>query len=182
MNIEERIWTEYRQDLLRFLVARTRDPELAQELVQETLVKAYEVRSSLQDVTKLKGWLFSIARNKLADTYRGRPAHESFDEAVHDRGKEADVVEDTYISQCLLSLADQLPPKYKEAVIMADLQGYKQKAVAAHLELSLTGAKSRIQRGRAMLKDKLFACCPLRFNNAGVPIGCKAASGCQATS
>lgn len=179
MKIEERIWTEYRQDLLRFLVSRTGDPELSQELVQDTLVKAYEARDSLQDIAKVKGWLFSIARNKLSDTYRGKVQHESFDEALHDIGKEPDHLDEILISQCLVSLADKLPPKYRNAVIMADLQGHKQKTVAAHLELSLTAAKSRIQRGRAMLKDKLFACCPLQFDNAGLPIGCDGKASCQ---
>lgn len=174
MHTEERIWQEYRKDLLQFLIARTHDPDLARELVQETLIKAYESRNTLSDLNKLKPWLFAIARNKLVDHYRNAGRFEPFQEGLHDREAVEEKQEDENISGCLAALVRGLPAIYRDAVLLSDLQGQKQKYIADHLGLSLSGAKSRVQRGRAMLKERLFSCCPLTFDDTGIPTHCQA--------
>lgn len=175
MQIEQRIWTEYSDELFRFIVSKSKDPELSKEIVQDTLIKAYETRHTLKDITKLKSWLFTIARHKLIDKYRDKFIFEVFDEQQHDHEAAEYQEADTQISECLASLANKLPDLYKDAVVMSDLEGNKQKVVAEKLGLSLSGTKSRVQRGRQLLKDNLFACCPLTFNSTGQPVSCEGA-------
>jgi len=71
------------------------------------------------------------------------------------------------LSECLRPMIQQLPECYREAVILSELQGLKQKEVAQIHGISVSGAKSRIQRGRAILKDMLSDCCGLKFDHGG---------------
>ena len=66
----------------------------------------------------------------------------------------------------------QLPEKYRQAVQWSDLDGLPQQEVADRLGLSLSGAKSRIQRGRALLKDVLDQCCSFEFDRRGNVTDC----------
>jgi RNA polymerase sigma-70 factor (ECF subfamily) len=183
MNAEQRLWDAYRDDLKKFLMFKGAEADLAQEIVQETLIKAYESRGTLRDVTKLKPWLLSIARNKLTDVFRKANRYDSFDVQLHDSEVNSDFAEvqseGEPIAACLLALVQQLPEEYRIAVTMADLENQKQKAVAEVIGLSVSGAKSRVQRGRSMLKEKLFACCPLRFNESGRPVACESVGSCS---
>lgn len=177
MQIEYQIWEDYRSDLYKFLLSRTKDSDLANDLVQDTLLKAFESRADLKDVTKLKSWLFTIARNKLIDTYRSTKNVEPYDLTKHD-AMEGEEQPDSNMAECVSSLAKSLPEKYAQPLLMSDIQSIKQKDIADQLGLSLSGAKSRVQRGREMLKEKLFACCPLEFNSKGTAVAC-VSSCCQ---
>ncbi len=72
---------------------------------------------------------------------------------------------------------EQLPEPYREAITLTELQGMKQKDLAVKLGISLSGAKSRVQRARKMLKDLFFECCHFEFDRYGTvidyhPIAC----------
>lgn len=178
MRIEEKLWQDHSQALLAYLIAKTRNADLAQEILQDTLVKAYEARDTLKDLSKFKSWLFTIARNKLNDSFRYHSRFETFDELVHDQAFDEPLEREANIGQCLASLANNLPDIYREAVVLSDLERQKQKDVAERLQLSLPATKSRVQRGRKLLKDAIFSCCPLNFNAAGTPVSCQSA-GCN---
>ena len=64
-------------------------------------------------------------------------------------------------------MIEELPPNYREAVFLAELQGRTQREVAEDQGLSLSGAKSRVQRGRAMLQEMLAACCEVELDRRG---------------
>jgi RNA polymerase sigma-70 factor, ECF subfamily len=71
------------------------------------------------------------------------------------------------ISPCLRPMLNYLPEKYREAVRFADLEGMTQIELANRLGLSLSGAKSRVQRGREQLKALLMECCQFEFDCRG---------------
>ena len=68
---------------------------------------------------------------------------------------------------CLLPMIQSLPDHYGQAVMLSEIEGLPQKEVAARQGISLSGAKSRVQRGRSMIKDMMLACCHLEFDRLG---------------
>lgn len=71
------------------------------------------------------------------------------------------------LARCLLPLIERLPAPYRETVEYAEIEGMTQRAAAERLELSHSGAKSRVQRARAMLEADLLASCRVEFDRRG---------------
>ncbi|MEP0545646.1 MAG: sigma-70 family RNA polymerase sigma factor [Rhodothermales bacterium] len=173
------VWTRFRAGLLAFLLRRLPSQADAEDVLQDVFVRIHEGASDLRHPDRLQPWVFAIAHRAVADFYRahGRrpddlPAEAAAEPAVepahvgvapHPDGHD---VHDEVLSW-LVPLVDALPDGYREAVRLADLEGLTQQAVADRLGLSLSGAKSRVQRGRALLGDLLRACCEVEFGPDG---------------
>jgi RNA polymerase sigma-70 factor (ECF subfamily) len=71
------------------------------------------------------------------------------------------------LAQCLLPLLKQLPPPYHQAVMWFEIQGLTQQEVARKQGITLSGAKSQVQRGRRLLKNLLLGCCRVELNHRG---------------
>jgi RNA polymerase sigma-70 factor (ECF subfamily) len=165
----ERIWTELHEDLAGFIRRRVPDEHVADDLVQETFVRIHENLDQLEDADRMAGWVFTIARNVIHEHYRRQPGHAAplDEDAVAatppgplDRWRRDG-------AEWLRELIGALPETYREAVLLSELDGLTQQEVADRLGLSLSGAKSRIQRGRALLKESLERCCDFQFDRRG---------------
>lgn len=163
------IWSLLSADLRRFIRRRIPDDHIADDLLQETFVRIHRHIGSLTDSDRLAAWVYQIARNVIQDHYR-RSAGSTIPIGEIDP---ADVPEDRLSrwrcrsAEWLDELIAQLPERYREAVGLADIEGLLQQEVADRLGLSFSGAKSRIQRGRAMLKEVLLQCCRFEFDRRG---------------
>lgn len=160
----ELVWAEYRERLVRFLSTRVGDRELAEDIAHDVLLRAYRARGSLRDEGWLGAWLFRIARNAVADHFRGHRRMEALPEvAAPDGGRDAS----SLLADCLRPLVGRLPLRYRAAVQLSELVGVPQREVAARLGISLSGAKSRVQRGRRLLRESLLRCCAVEFDAQG---------------
>ena len=74
------------------------------------------------------------------------------------------------LASCLRPMIDELPEQYRDALILSELEGKTQQEVSVIQDISLSGAKSRIQRGRGMLKALMLQCCKIEFDKSGRPI------------
>jgi RNA polymerase sigma-70 factor (ECF subfamily) len=168
--------------LLAFIRRRVHDEHLAEDLLQETFVRIHDGLASLEAEERLAPWVFRIARRTLADHARGRRAEqgESPDELAQPEPDEKNLNRE--VEGWLAEMSAQLPAEYREAVELAELQGLTQAEVARRLGLSLSGAKSRVQRGRARLRELLLACCHLDFDRRGNIIGYERRGGCRGCS
>jgi RNA polymerase sigma-70 factor (ECF subfamily) len=157
--------------LRSFLRRRVRDDATADDLAQETLLKAYRSRAVLHDGTRLEAWLFRVARTTLIDHYRRqKPTEEARAELeAESRDEVASLRAAIAASTC--RFLDDLPESYREPVRLAELEGLPLAEIALRLNLSLTAVKSRVRRGRQMLKRKLQACCRFEFDRLGQVIG-----------
>jgi RNA polymerase sigma-70 factor, ECF subfamily len=165
----EAIWSELSSDLRRFIRRRVSDDHLADDLLQETFVRIHRSIESLADAERLAAWLYTIARNVVHDHYR-----RSTDEPIALGDTDPAETTDDWPNQLhcrtaewLEELVAQLPEKYREAVRLAEIDGLTQQEVADRLGLSLSGAKSRIQRGRVMFRSALEQCCRFEFDRRG---------------
>jgi len=162
------IWTRLSDDLRRFIRRRVSDDHVADDLLQETFVRVHRNLAALQDADRLTAWVYQIARNVIHDHHRlatkttlplvDDPAGEEEDRLACLRSRASGWLEE---------MVRQLPGGYREAVQLSEIEGLPQQEVADRLGLSLSGAKSRIQRGRAMLKDILDQCCHFEFDRRG---------------
>jgi RNA polymerase sigma-70 factor (ECF subfamily) len=154
--------------LYRFVLRRVRDREAAEDIVQEVLVKAYSRQGTLKEPSKLRPWLYQITRNAIVDYYRlRRPAEAVPNNLIHDDIREEGNRAQRELARCLVPLLDELPHPYRQALTLAEFEGATQREVASRLGLSLSGAKSRVQRARKMLRGVLLECCRVELDRRG---------------
>jgi RNA polymerase sigma-70 factor, ECF subfamily len=163
------IWTHLSSDLRRFIRRRISDDHVADDLLQETFVRVHSNIGALQEADRVAAWVYRIARNVIHDHHR-RAAHAAV--ALADADPVDDADECLSQMRCrgagwLDEMIRSLPEGYREAVQLAEIEGLSQQQVADRLGLSLSGAKSRIQRGRVMLKDDLDQCCHFELDSRG---------------
>lgn len=160
--------------LRAFIRRRVSDDATADDLTQETLLKVYRSRSALRDGQRLEAWLYRIARTTLIDFYRRRKPTAEFPAALAaEADDEADDIAQfrQAVTATTRRFLEALPEAYREPVRLAELEGLPLAKIALRSGLSLTAVKSRVQRGRAMLKKKLQDCCRFEFDRQGRVIG-----------
>jgi RNA polymerase sigma-70 factor (ECF subfamily) len=167
MNTSEKVWQEYHSRLRAFIKSRISDDAATDDILQNVFLKMHTGLASLKDAAKLQSWLYQIARNAIIDYYRlQKPTFDIPEWLTHPEPDSGEKVTQE-LSNCLQPMIQLLPDIYREAVILSELKGLKQKEVAQMQGTSLSGAKSRVQRGRALLKEMLADCCRLEFDHEG---------------
>lgn len=163
----EDIWNEFSAQLRGFVFKRIRDPADADDILQDVFVKLHTRIDTLRDEDRLVPWLYQIARHTIIDYYRARQPSPPIPEtlAVEDAPDESDAATD--IASGLNGMVASLPDKYRQAIVLSEFGGLTQRETADRLELSLSGAKSRVQRGRDMLRNQLLDCCHFEFDRLG---------------
>ena len=168
----ETIWNEFSAKLGQFIAARVADPATAEDILQDVFVKIQTRLGQLQDPAKLQGWLYLVARNAIIDHHRTRKETTEVPESLPAEPPAHDVeVED--LKAAFRRLIQSLPEPYRDALMLTEFEGLTQKEMAARLGISLSGAKSRVQRGREQLKQMLLERCEFEFDRLGRIIDCK---------
>jgi RNA polymerase sigma-70 factor (ECF subfamily) len=125
----------------------------------------------LKDPARLQRWIYLIARNAIIDHYRTRKETVEVPETLAaEQEPESDEMEELKTS--FRRMIYNLPKPYREALVLMEFEGRTQQELADRLGISLSGAKSRVQRGREQLKDMLHACCTFEFDRRGKVIDC----------
>jgi len=170
MNSIEQIWQEYHAALHGFIQSRVDDADIADDILQNIFLKISSKIDSLNDASRLKPWIHQITRNAIIDHYRSRKSHTELPETIMAPEKDNAETARQEIEGCMLPLVKHLPDTYREAVMLSEIEGLTQKQVAEKLGLSLPGAKSRVQRGRLMIKDMLNDCCHFEIDHRGTMV------------
>jgi len=156
------------EEIKAFVSSRVANPADAEDLVQEVFVKVHNGLGQVDDDSRIRAWVYQIARNSVIDFYRknGKPSVELEEELLEDKSSYDQNVNEIVI-QWFPTVIAALPEKYRRAVELYELQGMSQQNIAAELGLSLSGAKSRIQRGRDQMRQMLFNCCTFEKDSSG---------------
>ena len=188
----DEMWRDVLAQLRAFVRPRIADPERAEDLVGEILLRIHRNLASLDDRERLPHWVSRIARNAVIDEYRraGRAREQSAGTAqdawpeLSAEADDSDLVQEE-LSRCLRPLLCGLPPEQRRAVEMIDLEGMPQADAARREGVSVSGMKSRVQRGRRRLAQLLDACCALTLDARGLPMDyaptthpCSGSGGC----
>ncbi len=169
--------------LLRYARALTRDPVAAEDLVQDTVVRALERAASFRGASTLNTWLHRILHHRFVDLTRAARTTATDPDDLASR-IESDWQDDAYTvdaetvvvrAETVDELRDaiiHLPAAYRSAVVLHDVQGLTGAAVAEIQDITLAAAKQRISRGRAMLVTQLARGAERRAAVGGVPLRC----------
>lgn len=164
------LWNEYHGKLHAFIAHRVGNADAANDILQDVFLKTHTRLADVREETKLRSWLYQIARNAVSDYFRERRVTSEvvdLPEESGDAGQHA-VRE---LAECLRPMIDSLPDNYRDALVLAELDGLSQRVIAEREGISLSGAKSRVQRARAMLKTVLDDCCRFEFDMRGHLVG-----------
>ena len=152
----------------------------AEDILQEVFIKIHNKIDTLKDNEKMNSWVYQITRNTIIDFYRKqKPNVELSDQEFVEHEYEPDPYKE--FQKDLLDTINELPEKYRDALIKTEYQGLTQKELAKELGISLPGAKSRVQRARNMLRDILMQCCHIEFDRYGTIIDYHAHTCCCCT-
>lgn len=159
------VWERFRRDLFEFIRRRVRDDAVAEDVLQDAFERIHRGIDRLSDEKRVAAWVHAIVRNLIADHYRSERPTEELAELAEEASD--DNRDNRLIGRCLLSMIDELPEGYRVPVRLVEVEGLPQVELASRLGLSPSGAKSRVQRGRAMLRRALASCCRVEFDRRG---------------
>ncbi len=170
---------ELRAAVRRFIGSRVADAATADDLTQEVFVKVQQRVAQVRDPRRLMGWLIQIARNTVADYFRSARSTEVFKEehlAESPEQPESFEREETRLREELAAyirgVVQELPPIYREAIVLTDFDGLSQVELARRLGLSVSAAKSRVHRARAMIRETIDRCCHFEVDRYGKVVDC----------
>lgn len=177
----EKLWRQFSDHIRAFVRSKVSSESEAEDVLQDIFMRIHQGLDRLKDEERVQSWVFGIARRALADHYRNKSSRptdkkadpedssESEDEARSINLADYDGTHDVHeeVLSWLVPMIDELPEMYRVPLKMADVEGKKQQEIADYLGLSLSGAKSRVQRARKKLGEVLAACCDIEFGEEG---------------
>ena len=159
-NHKERVFNQlferYGSDLKRYAYWLAGDRQVAEDLMQETLLRAWKSLDKLQNIRAAKGWLLTIVRRENARRFeRFQPPESKIPlDDLGAREKSYDTSTEAFV---LRQAIRKLPEEYRQPLLMQVLEGYSQKEIAEQIGISSAGVGTRLFRARQKLRDALSA-------------------------
>lgn len=171
-------WRDIEARLRPYVARRVASAAEVDDIVQEILVRVHKGLSHLRDGESFGGWVYRIAARTIADAAKSR-AHDPvvqgadvLDTASDGSDEAADL--QLELGECVALFVARLPSPYREAITLTELQGLTQKEGADMLGTSLSGMKSRVQRGREKIREMFEQCCEISVDCRGRVVDCEA--------
>jgi RNA polymerase sigma-70 factor, ECF subfamily len=164
------------EERLRPFVARRVPRGDVDDVLQDVFLRVQRALPGLRDEERFGPWMYRVARSAIAENHRQRSRHPVLEaEEAQPLAPEASdpTPLEAEVAAYLLPLIGRLPPQYREALTLTELEGLTQQAAADALGVSLSGAKSRVQRGREKLRALLGDCCRIGVDVRGRVIDCE---------
>ncbi len=169
----ERDAMQYARQLYSAAMRMTRNPADAEDLVQETYLKAYRAYHTFQEGTNLKAWLYRILTNTYINKYRKdsrRPSEVDLgtvedmylyrrlgsEESAEAARTTEDRVLDGLVESDIKQAVEELPESFRMPVLLADLEGFSYKEIAEILDIPIGTVMSRLHRGRKAMQKRLW--------------------------
>ncbi len=163
----DRVWDQYSHRLKSFIRSRVADEAETEDILQEVFIRVHRHLCCQTDWNKPDSWFYQIARNLIIDHYRRRRELVELSDALPAEPDLPDNDPEAELALSLKDMVDELPEPYRQALLLTEYQGLSQKQLAESQGLSLSGAKSRVQRARDKLRDMLLQCCHFEFDRRG---------------
>lgn len=162
-------WEKYSTALSAYVLKQVKDSAVADDIMQEVFLKVYEKSDTLSNEEKFKPWLFQVAKHMVIDYFRTQQKQHCLTviEGLIDDNSGEGQCKTHKLASCISDMIAFLPQKYQEALRLSELEGLSQKELAKRLNLSYSGAKSRVQRGRLALKKLYEECCDIELDCYG---------------
>jgi len=156
----------YKDQLLNFVYRFVGNRSDAEDIVQETFLRVYKNKHYYKEIAKFSTWVYTIAGNLAKTELRRRKRHKIFsvsnfvneerDYDIPDKEHSPERQVDGTIKEDIIQKAiEKLPPKFKEVIILRDVQGFAYEEISQILNIPLGTVKSRVNRGRLKLQEDL---------------------------
>jgi RNA polymerase sigma-70 factor (ECF subfamily) len=163
---------ELHDRVLGVVARRVSRREDAEDITQDVMLRLHRRGDELEHIELLGAWIHRVALNAITDHYRRAvrrevPAGQRFEGHDVVTLEPPDVDSDALrreLAACLSPLIEQLPPIYRQALVLTEFEGLSQVDAAARLGLSTSGMKARVQRARGRLREQLEACCHVELD------------------
>jgi len=163
------IYASFHSKLYRFIAGWVPDPDTAEDILQDVYLKIHAKIDSLREEDRLESWIYQITRNAITDYYRrARPQDELSELLPAPEAEGPDAMQQ--LAESVRGMLDCLPDKYRQAIALTDIEGLTQVEMARQLGLSVSGAKSRVQRAREKLREAFLDCCHFEFDRLGMVV------------
>jgi len=159
------IYQEFDARLRSFILGRVSDRDVTEDILQDVYLKIHGNIDSLQSLDKLESWIYQITRHAIIDHYRRSRPEQELPENLTDPQEEPDAVAD--LAPSVYEMLNTIPEKYRQALTLTEIHGLTQVEMAEQLGLTVSGAKSRVQRAREKLKNAFLDCCHFEFDRMG---------------
>jgi len=162
------IWTDFHKELKAFIRNKIRNQADADDILQDVFIKIIRNIDKVNKAENLRHYLYGIVRNTINDYFRNRK------EVIDNSGIEEQITEEetqslnaTIAECCIRPFINKLPDNYRDALLITEFQDISQKELAERLNISYSGAKSRVQRGKEKLKELILNCCAYQSDKYG---------------
>jgi RNA polymerase sigma-70 factor, ECF subfamily len=162
------IWTDFHKELKAFILNKTRNSADTDDILQEVFIKIIRNIDKVNQAENLRHYLYGIVRNAINDYFRNRKQivdNSEVEEKLTE--EEFQSLNSTIAECCIKPFINKLPDNYRNALLMTEFQDFSQKELAEKLNISYSGAKSRVQRGKEKLKELILNCCTYQSDKYG---------------
>ena len=170
------LWSRYKIGLEFYIFKKVKDKDVANDLAHEVLIKMYNACCSDIEIKNVRSWMYQIAHNTTVDHFK---KENKFTNEIPEIFEEDETNKYADAQKLVLPLIQLLPEKYAIPLQLSDIEEMKQADVSKRLNLSLTATKSRIQRARKLLKEKIIACSNLETDGKENLISLEIKPGCK---
>jgi RNA polymerase sigma-70 factor (ECF subfamily) len=170
------IWQDLHDGLRAFIAKRVADEAEVDDILQDVFLRVHRRLDRLRDPDRMVAWLFQIARHAIIDYYRTPRRNREVPVGLADaldvpfegssRSPEAGHMQEE-LAACLRPMLKRLSAEYREAITLVELDGLTREEAAKQMGLSVSGMKSRVQRGRQQLRQMLDECCRIERDRRG---------------
>jgi RNA polymerase sigma-70 factor (ECF subfamily) len=175
--VSDEQWRRLRADVGELVGRRVAGADV-DDVVQEVLLRVWRHGGDLREDERFAGWLSRVVLSAAMDQLRSRQRHPLARYEVGDSVAESEGMQDgggeakALIAAVLRPFVDALPVAYREAIALSELEGLPYAEIGGRLGITVSGVKSRIQRGRLQLKEMLHRCCKIALDARGAPVSC----------
>jgi len=168
MNCIINAWGKHEAELRGFLTRQSGNPALAEDILQETFLRAMTEGAKFCSLENPRAWLFRVARNQFIDQTRKAETKNRSNDIPDDFPDDvAEIPVIKTLDVCLPKVLAKMHDEDREVIERCDLEGMLQAQFAKEKGLTLAGAKSRVQRARKRLKSELIKLCKVNFDETG---------------
>jgi RNA polymerase sigma-70 factor (ECF subfamily) len=166
----------HRKMLMAYVEKKVSDSELAEDVLQESLLKALRSAPHLREEDKLMPWFFRILNNAITDTYRRRHVEGKYREAFEElniQNEEPESDDEAILCACFRELIPTLKPEYAELIENLELTNGDPEQVAAQLGINRNNLKVRRHRARQALRERLEETCRICATHGCLDCNCR---------
>lgn len=162
------IWNQYANQMRTFIRSQIHDEQTTDDILQNVFVKIHSDVTQIDKIGNMKAWLYRMVKNMMVDYFRSLKHTSEIDDSISEETISEPIIEN--VASSIRFFINQLDEPLRKLMILSELKGYSQIEISKELNIPYSTIKSRIQKGRHLVKEMLLDCCHYEFDRRGTVI------------